>query len=73
LLAHPAILEGKQRVILHLLGPNRRPAQVTGDLTGFWTGSYRQVHKELSRRYPKHHWPENPAQASPIALKRLLK
>ncbi|HLP48992.1 MAG TPA: ATP-dependent helicase C-terminal domain-containing protein, partial [Candidatus Kapabacteria bacterium] len=73
LLAHPAILEGKQRVVLHLLGPNRRPAQVTGDLTGFWTGSYRQVHKELSRRYPKHHWPENPVQASPIALKRLLK
>ncbi|MCU0288149.1 MAG: ATP-dependent helicase HrpB, partial [Acidobacteria bacterium] len=70
---HPAIIEGRQRIILHLLGPNRRPAQVTGDLTGFWTGSYRQVLKELSRRYPKHHWPENPAQANPVALKRLIK
>jgi hypothetical protein len=49
------------------------PAQVTGDLIGFWAGSYCQVHKELSRRYPKHHWPENPAQAKPVALKRLLK
>ena len=70
---HPSILGGKQGIILHLLGPNRRPAQVTGDLIGFWTGSYRQVHKELSRRYPKHHWPENPAKASPVSLKRLLK
>lgn len=73
LVEHPSVPAGKQRVILHLLGPNRRPAQVTGDLIGFWAGSYRQVHKELSRRYPKHHWPENPAQAKPVALKRLLK
>jgi len=70
---HPAILAGKQRVKLYLLGPNRRPAQVTGDLKGFWTGSYREVRKVLSRRYPKHYWPENPAQATPVALKRLIK
>ena len=73
LVEHPSVPAGKQRIILHLLGPNRRSAQVTGDLIGFWAGSYRQVHKELSRRYPKHHWPENPAQAKPVALKRLLK
>jgi ATP-dependent helicase HrpB len=73
LVEHPFVPAGKQRIILHLLGPNRRPAQVTGDLIGFWAGSYRQVHKELSRRYPKHYWPENPGQATPVPLKRLLK
>jgi len=66
----PSIMLGKHRVILHLLGPNHRVAQVTSDLPGFWQGSYNQVRKELSRRYPKHYWPENPSQAEPEALKR---
>ncbi|MCP4151866.1 MAG: ATP-dependent RNA helicase, partial [bacterium] len=66
----PAIMQGKQRVILHLLGPSRRAAQVTGDLAGFWKGAYIEVHKELSRRYPKHYWPNNPAGAEPVRLKK---
>jgi ATP-dependent helicase HrpB len=47
-------------VVVHLLAPNRRPVQVTSDLTGFWERLYPQVRRELSRRYPKHKWPENP-------------
>ena len=70
---HPSIVLGKQRVILHLLGPNRRVAQVTDDLPGFWQGSYREVKRELSRRYPKHYWPENPSRAEPETLKRFVK
>jgi ATP-dependent helicase HrpB len=66
----PSIVLGKQRVILHLLGPNHRVAQVTDDLPGFWQGSYNQVRRELSRRYPKHYWPENPSRAEPEALKK---
>jgi ATP-dependent helicase HrpB len=69
----PSIMLGKHRVILHLLGPNHRVAQVTGDLAGFWQGSYNEVRKELSRRYPKHYWPENPSRAEPEALKRFVK
>jgi ATP-dependent helicase HrpB len=69
----PSIMLGKHRVILHLLGPNHRVAQVTGDLPGFWKGSYNEVRKELSRRYPKHYWPENPSHAEPEALKRFVK
>ena len=38
----------------------RRPVQVTSDLAGFWERLYPQVRKELSRRYPKHKWPEKP-------------
>jgi ATP-dependent helicase HrpB len=68
----PAIIQGKQPLVLHLLGPNHRPAQVTGDLPGFWRGSYQQVSKELSRRYPKHYWPDHPSSAAPVMLKRFV-
>jgi len=47
-------------VVVHLLAPNRRPVQVTSDLAGFWEHLYPQVRRELSRRYPKHKWPEKP-------------
>jgi ATP-dependent helicase HrpB len=51
---------GSTPVVVHLLAPNRRPVQVTSDLAGFWERLYPQVRRELSRRYPKHKWPENP-------------
>ncbi len=51
---------GRTPVVVHLLAPNRRPVQVTTDLAGFWERLYPQVRKELSRRYPKHKWPEKP-------------
>ena len=56
----PIIAGGRAPVVLHLLAPNHRPAQVTTDLAGFWQRVYPQVRKELSRRYPRHAWPENP-------------
>jgi ATP-dependent helicase HrpB len=51
---------GDTPVVVHLLAPNHRPVQVTADLAGFWERLYPQVRKELSRRYPKHKWPEKP-------------
>jgi ATP-dependent helicase HrpB len=51
---------GGSSVVVHLLAPNYRPVQVTSDLAGFWERLYPQVRKELSRRYPKHKWPEKP-------------
>jgi ATP-dependent helicase HrpB len=51
---------GGAAVVVHLLAPNHRPVQVTSDLGGFWERLYPQVRKELSRRYPKHKWPEKP-------------
>jgi ATP-dependent helicase HrpB len=56
----PKIAGGRVALVLHLLAPNRRPVQVTTDLGGFWERTYPQVRRELSRRYPKHSWPENP-------------
>ncbi len=59
----PRVDDGRCAVLLHLLAPNQRPAQVTDDLAGFWDGSYAAVRKELRGRYPKHPRPEDPRSA----------
>ena len=59
----PRIAGGRTPVLLHLLGPNHRPQQVTDDLASFWANTYPQVKKELRRRYPKHAWPDDPLAA----------
>jgi ATP-dependent helicase HrpB len=56
----PKIAGGRVALVLHLLAPNQRPVQVTSDLAGFWQRHYPQIRRELSRRYPRHAWPENP-------------
>ena len=56
----PSVAGGRAPLVLHLLAPNQRPVQVTTDLAGFWARHYPQVRRELSRRYPRHQWPENP-------------
>ncbi len=56
----PRIANGKVALVVHLLAPNKRPVQTTTDLAGFWQRLYPQVRRELSRRYPKHAWPEDP-------------
>jgi len=61
----PTIGFGRVPVLLHLLAPNFRPQQVTDDLSSFWANTYPLVRKELRRRYPKHHWPEDPLTAKP--------
>lgn len=56
----PRIASGRVPLVLHLLAPNQRPVQVTTDLAGFWQRHYPQIRRELSRRYPRHAWPEDP-------------
>ena len=60
---HPTVGGGRVPLTLALLSPARRPVQVTKDLPGFWAGSWAAVRAEMRGRYPRHPWPENPAEA----------
>jgi ATP-dependent helicase HrpB len=61
----PTIAQGRIPLVLELLSPAQRPLQVTSDLSAFWQGSYREVQKEMKGRYPKHVWPDDPANTAP--------
>jgi ATP-dependent helicase HrpB len=63
--AHPSIAGGRLPLLLELTSPAHRPIQTTRDLPGFWSGSWKDVRADMRGRYPKHPWPENPAEAEP--------
>lgn len=65
---HPVILNDI-RLTLELLAPNHRPAQVTSQLENFWKNSYHDVKKDLKARYPKHAWPDDPANFDPSQIR----
>lgn len=62
---HPAIGGGRIKLRVRLLSPAMRPIQITSDLPAFWHGSWELVKKDMKGRYPKHYWPDNPAEADP--------
>ena len=64
---HPAIGDGAVPLTLELLSPAHRPIQTTRDLPGFWRGSWAEVRAEMRGRYPRHVWPEDPANAAPTS------
>jgi ATP-dependent helicase HrpB len=66
----PRVGRARTAIVMHLLGPNFRPVQVTSDLDSFWKSGYSEVRKELRTRYPKHSWPEDPTTATPEAKGR---
>ncbi|MBV8682003.1 MAG: ATP-dependent helicase HrpB, partial [Caulobacteraceae bacterium] len=60
---HPNV--AGEPLALALLSPAHREIQVTRDLPRFWSGSWADVRKDMRGRYPKHPWPEDPANAPP--------
>ena len=47
------------------LSPAGRKIQTTTDIVSFWESSYEDVRKDMRGRYPKHFWPERPADSQP--------
>jgi ATP-dependent helicase HrpB len=64
---HPSIAGGRLPLTLNLLSPAHRPIQITRDLPGFWNGSWTAVKAEMKGRYPRHPWPDDPANATPTS------
>ncbi|RTR31556.1 ATP-dependent helicase HrpB [Shewanella atlantica] len=61
----PVLANGRLIVTMELLSPARRPLALTADLASFWQGPYVEVKKEMKGRYPKHLWPDDPANTLP--------
>jgi ATP-dependent helicase HrpB len=60
---HPTVAQQQVPITVELLSPAGRPIQTTQDLPRFWQGSYKEVQKEMKGRYPRHYWPDDPANA----------
>ena len=68
---HPTV--GRTPLRVTLLSPGQKPVQVTQDIVGFWESSYADVRRDMRGRYPRHPWPEDPADTPATALtKRAL-
>ncbi len=61
----PKLAQGRIELRLALLSPAQRPVAITADLAGFWRGAWADVRKDMRGRYPRHHWPDDPATAEP--------
>jgi ATP-dependent helicase HrpB len=60
---HPSVTVQHLPITVELLSPAGRPIQTTQDLPRFWQGSYKEVQKDMKGRYPRHYWPDDPANA----------
>jgi ATP-dependent helicase HrpB len=60
---HPKIAAGRVPVTVELLSPGMKPAATTQDLVRFWGAGYKDMAKDMRGRYPKHDWPDDPANA----------
>ncbi|MDO9363316.1 MAG: ATP-dependent helicase C-terminal domain-containing protein, partial [Sphingopyxis sp.] len=65
---HPVIGDPPVPLVLALTSPAHRPIQTTRDLVSFWSGSWHDVAREMRGRYPKHSWPDDPANARPTLM-----
>ena len=62
---HPVVGSERIPLVLSLTSPAGRPVQTTRDLPAFWKGSWADVQRDMRGRYPRHDWPDDPANAVP--------
>lgn len=60
---HPKMAAGRVPVTVELLSPGMKPVATTQDLARFWGAGYKDMAKDMRGRYPKHDWPDDPANA----------
>ncbi len=65
---HPTVGDPPVPLVLALTSPAHRPIQTTRDIASFWGGSWHDVAREMRGRYPRHSWPDDPANARPTLL-----
>jgi ATP-dependent helicase HrpB len=70
---HPYIANKKISVNIKLLSPANKVIQVAHDLEALFQGpSWEMLRHDLRPRYPRHYWPDDPANAVPVRMKRHL-
>ncbi|MCC6716448.1 MAG: ATP-dependent helicase HrpB [Acetobacteraceae bacterium] len=60
----PKLAGGRAELRIALLSPAGRPVAITGDLAAFWRGAWADARRDMRGRYPRHAWPENPAEGA---------
>ncbi len=60
----PTLAGGRVPLRIALLSPAGRPIAITADLPGFWRGAWADARRDMRGRYPRHDWPEHPADQS---------
>jgi len=69
---HPHIANGKIPILFKLLSPANKPVQNASDLPSLWGASWEMLRSDLRPRYPRHHWPDDPANSVPVRMKKDL-
>lgn len=67
---HPNIANAKIAILFKLLSPANKVIQNSNDLPSLWGPSWELLRNDLRPRYPRHYWPDDPANSSPVRMKR---
>ena len=70
---HPTIANGELPILFKLLSPANKAIQNASDLPSLWGASWDLLRNDLRPRYPKHYWPDDPANSNPIRMKKDVK
>ena len=69
---HPTIANSKFPILFKLLSPANKVIQNASDINALWGPSWELLRSDLRPRYPRHYWPDDPANSSPVRMKRHL-